>query len=669
MYNNYDNVIDDNNIEENNLKENNLEENNINYESTDEDDYDRIYGYEAGVSEEAELSGYNPYDYRMDIQSMFASGNTNTKDGIIISVTADIIFQYVKQNGAYRLTDIRNDGAYISDRWLLLANDKIELLNRGRTEATKLSYFRILPAIVTAYLLIATGDFRTGRDVYGKKNGILMRQRSGEDIGTWTLQVDGDMLDKFISLLHMNANRSYRNEVKNNILVHLEAIDNQTDNTIIILDDGVYDCKTGDFLAYTDTTYDSRYGHIVSQSKLYGVKWTDKTSAELEKDCTIYNPDDGTTWSPLQGLIDLVGDGVALQALREIMHFALRHMSGGFSWWFLNTSGNAAGGGGKSTVIQIIKNLVGGERNALCVAYDHLGDRFALTGLERKYCIVSDETEGANKKPADTSVYKALSSNGTVTIDVKMEKAYQIKWIGIMIQAINGYPLFSDNSDSTYRRLLALLWEKKLTQNGRKRDYIRDDYINRPEVIQCYMKWALELGCMTTYSNEVIDFCLPNVELMKNAVKTVYGFMPELMRRIADDNYFNGMNEVGRNFLYAIYRKWDEEENSVHNHINQKKFWLSVCEWVQCHPECGWEVTDGITHIYPNTPFQQELIDYDLGSTWCEYTPYRTPNGLFPFKTTKTIRCGLVRINKLPKNQSATSKTDDKDTGGNQNDR
>jgi len=644
------------------IKENNLDENNDNYETIDEDDYDRVYGCEIGVSEETELAGYNPYDYQLDIQSMFASGNTNTKDGIILSVTADIIVQYVKQHGAYDLTDIRREWAYISDRWLVLANSKIESLNGSRTEATKISYFRVLPAIVTAYLLIATGDFRACTDVYGKKNGILMRQRSGEDIGTWTLQGDGDMLDRFINLLHMNANRSYRNEVKNNILVHLEATENQTDDTIIMLDDGVYDCKTGKFLSYTDTMYDSQYGYIVSQSKLYGVQWTGKTSTELEKDCTIYNPDDGTTWSPIQGLIDLVGDGVALQALREIMHFALRHMSGGFSWWFLNTSGNAAGGGGKSTVIQIVKNLVGGERNALCVPYDHLGDRFALTGLEKKYCIVSDETEGANKKPADTSVYKALSSNGTVTIDVKMEKAYQIKWVGMMIQAINGYPLFSDNSDSTYRRFLALLWEKKLTQNGRKRDYIRDDYINRPEVIQCYMKWALELGCLTTYSDEVLDFCLPNVELMKNAVKTVYGFMPEMMRRIADENYFNGMNEVGRNFLYAIYRKWDEEENSVHNHINQKKFWMSVCEWVQSHPECGWETTDGITHIYPNTPFQQELKDYDLGSTWCEYTPYRTPNGLFPFKTTKTIRCGLLRINKLPKNQSGTSKTDDKDT-------
>lgn len=626
----------------------------------DDGDYD-VYACEAGTTEEQDLAGFNPYAHDFDIMSILANGNDYTKDGIILSTTEDIIKGYINRRGAYSIMDILNENTIISNRWLLSANEKIELVNEQRSKATRISYFTVIPPIVVAYLLMATRDFHVGTDVYGKKTGVLMRQRADKDIGTWTLQDKGSRLEQMINALHKNASSNYRNEVKNNILIELETYDYKPDNTIIMLEDGVYDCKTGEFLSYLDTMYDSKYGHIISQTKLYGVCWTDKTSDELEKDCTIYNPDDGTTWSPIQGLIDLVGDGEALQAIRQIMHFALRRMSGGFAWWFLNTSGNAAGGGGKSTVLQIIKNLVGGERNALTTSYDHLGDRFALDGLEKKYVIVSDETEGANKKPNDTSVYKALASNGTVNIDVKNEKIYNIKWQGVMIQAINGIPLFSDNSDSTYRRFMALPWERKMTQNGRKRDYIRDEYINRPEVIQCYMKWALELGCMTTYSDEVIDYCLPYVEMMKNEVKTVFGFMPEIMRRIKDENYFAGMNEIGRSFFYALYRKWDEEENCSRNHISQKKFWLSVCEWVQSHPTCGWEVTDGVTHIYPNTPYQQELVDYDLGSAWCEYSPFRTPNGFFTFRKTKTIRCGLLRVNKLPKNHAGTSTTSSSD--------
>lgn len=53
------------------IKENNLDENNDNYETIDEDDYDRVYGCEIGVSEETELAGYNPYDYQLDIQSIW----------------------------------------------------------------------------------------------------------------------------------------------------------------------------------------------------------------------------------------------------------------------------------------------------------------------------------------------------------------------------------------------------------------------------------------------------------------------------------------------------------------------------------------------------------------------------------------------------------------------
>lgn len=663
------NIIEDCNNKENRLEDNTINEENLDFDipDDDDDDYDRVYGYEAGLSEEAALCGYNPYEYQLDIQSALTGGDDKSPNGIILSATAGIISQYIDSHGEYNLAYIWHDGSTISAQWMAFANSQLEILNSVRSKSMKFPYFKTPPASATAYLLVATKDFRANTDVYGRKNGILMRQRSGKDIGTWTLQQDNSMLDRFINRLYVDASKFYRNEVKADILIQLETYENEPDNTIIMLDNGVYNCKTGEFLSYTDSAYDSQYGHIVSQSKLYGVQWTHKTSAELEKDCTIYNPDDNTTWSPIQGLIDLVGDGVALQALREIMHFALRRMSGGFAWWFLNTTGNAAGGGGKSTALQIVKNITGGERNALCVPYDHLGDRFALTDLDKKYCIVSDETEGANRRPADTSVYKSLITNGTVTIDVKNEKAYQLKWQGMMIQAINGIPMFSDNSDSTYRRLLALPWEKRLTKNGRKRDYIRDDYINRPEVIQCYMKWALELGCMTTYSHEVIDYCLPYVEMMKNEAKTVYGFMPELIRRIADEHYFAGMNEVGRSFLYALYRKWDEEENCARNHISQKKFWTSVCEWVQSHPECGWEVTDGITHIYPKTPRQQELKDYDLGSAWCEYGPLRTPNGFFPFKTTKTIRCGLLRVNKFPKNLSGIPHSDDDTTAENSN--
>lgn len=224
-----------------------------------------------------------------------------------------------------------------------------------------------------------------------------------------------------------------------------------------------------------------------------------------------------------------------------------------------------------------------------------------------------------------------------------------------MIQACNGYPLFSDQSDSMFRRFLALPFEKQMTKNGRKRDYIRDDYINRPEVIQCYVKWALELGCLDEYSKDVIDYCLPYVEEIKNNTKTVFEFMPEMMRLAQTEGYFDGMNEIGRSFLYAIYKEWDKAENGTNTHISQKKFWISVCEWVQANPSCGWFVTDGITHIYPNTPFQKELVDYDLGKEWCNYYTnsnyVRRPTGHFSFQQ-KTIRGGLVRVNKLPKNTS-----------------
>lgn len=618
------------------------------------DDIISAYGVFTG---DIELAGYNPYSYTHGLDNIFAQANYDTKDGIILSITKLIIDKYKSINGAFSIMEILKKGTKISNQWVTEANNLIASCNTIRMDGNKVDYHKVIPPRAVALLLMATGDFLVITDVYHRRNGIIMRQRCGDDIGTWKMQDGKDMLNMLITCLNGSANMSYRNEVRNILETELKTAEETMDNKIILLEDGIYDFNTEEFTPYEHPNFDENYSYIISRTKLYNVLWTPKSSDELEQECTFYNPEDGTTWSPIQGLIDLVGDGIALQALRETMHFAIRRMSGGFAWWWLNTSGNASGGGGKSTCIQIIKNLVGGDRNTFTMSYDHLGDRFALNGLETKYAIVSDETEGANRKPESVDVYKTLITNGTVAIDVKYKEVYYIKWSGCMIQAINGIPLFSDNSDSTYRRFLALPWEKQMTKNGIKRDYIRDDYINRPKVIQCYMKWALELGCLTTYSKEVIDYCLPYVEMMKVNTKSVYEFMPEMMRREKDEGYFAGMNELGRSFLYALYCKWDEEENCVLRHISQKKFWISVCEWVQSHPDCGWVTTEKTTHIYPNTPYQQELVDYDIGTKWCAYivSTYnvRRPSGYFCFSN-KSIRCGLLRANKLPKNSSQT---------------
>lgn len=620
-----------------------------------------VDGYEDSTVEQPVYE--NPFEYTHNLDAIFAQAFSDSRDGIALTVTKSIIEDFHRVGDKFSVMDILLDGVQIAKEWLIRTGNNISLYNRGKEDAEKLKRFSSIPPRQVALLIMATGDFKNRLDVKMEKSGVLMRKRSGNDIGTWKLQKENETLDTLIATLNGNATDRYRKEVRNYLETELETVTETRDSKIAMLQDGIYNFESHEFMSYEHPDYDATYGHIISQSKLYGVNWTDESSDVLERRATIYNPNDGTVWSPIQGLKDLVADGVALKAIRQIMHFAIRRTRGNYAWFFVNTAGNAAGGGGKSTVIQIIKNMCGGERNCLTLSYEHLGDRFVLYGLEQKYAILSDETSATTTRPKDTNVYKTLATNGSTPIEGKFKDINFMKFDGCMIQACNGYPMFSDSSDSSFRRFLSLPFEKRMTQNGKKRDYIRDDYINRPEVIQCYVKWAMELGCLETYSDDVIDFCMPYVEEIKNNTKTVFEFMPEMMRLENDEGYFAGMNEIGRAFLYAIYCKWDEFENSTRIHISQKKFWISVCEWVQSNPSCGWEVTEKITHIYPNTPFQKELVDYDLGKEWCKYNAdddgvYR-PNGYFAFSR-KSIREGLERINKLPKNTaSGTVSLDD----------
>ena len=597
----------------------------------------------------------NPYAYKHGLDMVWRHAGLDSRNAIMLYATKSTIEGFHRVGDTFSVVDIQLDGVYMGEKWGEYANGLVKFQNYGKPDEEKMKRFSTIPSRAVALLIMATGDFRNRMNVKNEKSGILMRQRSGHHIGTWKLQTGKDDLDILISTLNSNATEKFRKEVRYHLETELESVCETKNSKIAMLQDGIYDFETREFMSYEHPDYDFVYGDVVSQSKLYGVNWTDESSDVLEKKATIYNPNDNTTWSPIQGLKDLVGDDIALKAIRQIMHFAIRRTRGDFAWFFVNTTGNAAGGGGKSTVIQIIKNICGGEQNCITLSYERLGERFALYGLENKYAILSDETSATHQRPKDTNVYKTLATNGAVPVEGKFKDMHFMKFDGCMVQAVNGYPMFSDPSNSSYRRFLAIGFEKMLTQNGRKRDYIRDDYINRPEVIQCYVKWAMELGCLDTYSTDVIDYCMPFVEDIKNNTKTVFEFMPEMMRLEKYEGYFYGMNEIGRSFLYAIYCKWDEFENSTRIHLSQKKFWISVCEWVQANPSCGWEVTEKITHIYQNTPFQKELVDYDLGKAWCKYDAtedgvYR-PNGYFVFPH-KSIRSGLVRVNKLPKNTS-----------------
>ena len=116
---------------------------------------------------------------------------------------------------------------------------------------------------------------------------------------------------------------------------------------------------------------------------------------------------------------------------------------------------------------------------------------FMLEPLISATAIIVDEND------VGTYIDKAANLKAVVTNDViqinrkfKSPVAYQFK--GFMVQSLNEMVKVKDRSDSFYRRQLFIPFTKCFT--GKERKYIKNDYLQRPEVLEYVMYKVLNMN-------------------------------------------------------------------------------------------------------------------------------------------------------------------------------
>lgn len=122
------------------------------------------------------------------------------------------------------------------------------------------------------------------------------------------------------------------------------------------------------------------------------------------------------------------------------------------------------------------------RRRQLChIALSDFAKGFQLEPLIHANAIIVDKN--------DVGVYldkvanlKAVITNNVLLINRKFKTPVSYQVCGLMVQCLNKYPRIRDTSDSSYRRQLFIPFDKCFT--GRARKYIKDDYLNRKEVLK-----------------------------------------------------------------------------------------------------------------------------------------------------------------------------------------
>ena len=191
----------------------------------------------------------------------------------------------------------------------------------------------------------------------------------------------------------------------------------------------------------------------------------------------IQNPDDGTTWDVESWIQSLTDDPEIVELLWQVLGAVIRP---GEAWdkavFLFSTRGN----NGKGTFCVLLRNLCGnGAHTSIQIA--EFGKEFYLEKLLTASAIITDENDVGDYID-HAGNFKAVVTHDTISINRKYKPAIPFRFTGIMVQCINGLPRFRDKSGSLYRRFLTIPFEKCFT--GQERKYIKNDYLNRPEVLE-----------------------------------------------------------------------------------------------------------------------------------------------------------------------------------------
>lgn len=265
---------------------------------------------------------------------------------------------------------------------------------------------------------------------------------------------------------------------------------------------------------------------------------------------------DGYQWDVESWIADLAEEADTTELIWQVIADCMqpshsRHKS----IWFYSEKGN----NGKGTIGQLIKNLLGkGNYSSLSVAdFNHEFLKETLLGAGAN---IADEND-VDIYIDSIKDYKASITGDDINVNRKYEKPLRIQFLGTNIQMMNGLPKTKDKSDSFYRRLILVPFLKSFTNNG-ERKYIKNDYINRTDVLQYVLYKVLQM--------DFEEYIMPaSSALLMESYKEKNNPVLEFWNELKDEFVWD---LLPTKFLFDLYKKWSEVNNPSGTVMSKRSF-------------------------------------------------------------------------------------------------
>lgn len=569
------------------------------------------------------------------------ANTVHTKDAALKRAVAEAVRKYVSPitglTGQPTTADYRDPNAAATLAEGILSETELHYnINNAMTDrgGVKWPIPTTIPPHVIADLLVATGDFAVMSSFDGDNARLLMRVRTGSDAGIHkAIDPDHPAPELMLMITNLCPSIATRNvkEVVARILsdIRLQQYDPQRDfdSMLVWCRNGIYNLHDSTFTAYDDPAFDARYSRCISTWKLA----VDYNPAATQMPVLKTAIGDDWSWDKqLTDTFDIPGADPAvvkasIKGIEQMFHFCVRGISGGFAIWFTNASDGANGRNGKSTITEVLRQLLG-AKNVLATAVEDLGERFALARLPYVAAIVSDETNSDVRAVEKAAVYKALTTGEAVMIDEKQKTAYSYSGFhGLMVQAMNDVLRFMTSGGSLWRRILVYRFERNFELLGECPE-VKTDFVKRPEVLEAILYRALHMKPIDRFSPDVVAALEPNKSGVRSMSSKVWAYMED---------------------VECLLREWAYQVNS--SPYGGKPFRVPLKLLYDCYRDKvnGWSQSVGLDRPLAYNSFTSDFIGWvsEHSDSWKFFDkskPTAIPRWMDDYRIYRTDTCPLL---------------------------
>lgn len=346
------------------------------------------------------------------------------------------------------------------------------------------------------------------------------------------------------------------------------------------------------------------------------------------RNIVIHNDQDNTDWDVESWMKELSDDPDVITLLWQIIGAIIRpNIPWGKCALFYSESGN----NGKGTLCELMRNICGdGSYTSLPIA--DFAKPFQLEPIIGTSAIITDENDVGTYIDS-AGYFKAVITSDPININRKNRIPISYRFHGFMVQCLNALPKLKDKSESMYRRLILVPFERCFS--GAERKYIKNDYLHRKEVLEYVLYKVLNMNY-----NELIepDVCKKALNMFKDEINPIRTFWLEFKDRFVWDLLPYG-------FLYDLYKSWSQNEmGKGQNYKSKNAFLKELRTLIKAEYSNIWVDHPGAIAPMDRMDKAEELIkEYDLVN-WKNHSHFLDDTERMCHPPLKSTYKGFLRI-------------------------